>query len=429
MTQPAFATTPISTAKHTSIKRYIFSRISLLALGVSLLLCYQGTQSFLKGIDIGRKKHMLLAAEALPEGEHGSVSVLGYHVASSWDQVPNEIKVIFPKPPIENGHLLNHRENWWYFAPPEKSYSLIRVQNRAGAPRYISSLRDNSARFATARSRFSLQDPMLQMGLTGVSVVLAFLVLLYWTFRNLTSPAQQFYQWTDRLRLESAQENRPDFYYQELNTLADVMQTNVQNVSRALIREQEFLGYASHELRTPITTLRSNITLLDKITPNPSIKERHVRDRILRSSLAMKGITETLLWLSRDEADPLPISELDLAQSVRDITDEMGYLLTDKPVEILLQTEPFHKNLPAGAVNILMGNIIRNAFQHTKKGFVHIEQSRAELKVTNSVEIKRSELSTGFGLGLKLTRKMAQRFDWQIVERRTEELNEVIVRF
>ncbi|WP_244225164.1 histidine kinase dimerization/phospho-acceptor domain-containing protein [Vibrio aquaticus] len=62
-----------------------------------------------------------------------------------------------------------------------------------------------------------------------------------------------------------------------------------------------FLGYASHELRTPIAVTRNNSELLCKMISKgiPSEKQLVVLDRIERAGFTMTDLTETLLWLNQ----------------------------------------------------------------------------------------------------------------------------------
>ena len=52
--------------KTESLKTYIFVWVTLLALGMALLLSYQSTQYFLKGLDMITGAQMEEAAELLP---------------------------------------------------------------------------------------------------------------------------------------------------------------------------------------------------------------------------------------------------------------------------------------------------------------------------------------------------------------------------
>lgn len=414
-------------SQNKSLKTYILFWITLLAISMSALLTYQSTQYFLKGFDSIQEAQMNQAARLLPEGESTIVTDFGYHVTDRWENVPERIREIFPAPPGQHREIQIHFENWWYFAPPEKSYSLLSVATQNGEIRYISKIIDSS-RMAKTKQHQGL-DPMVVIALWGLGSVVVFIGMIYRVLNSLARPVQSLYAWAKTLNLNSAKEPPPDFQYKELNQLADIIHSSINKVGQTLEREKEFLGFASHELRTPIATLRSNATLLDKINDTPSPKEREVRDRILRASLTMKGITETLLWLNRDNQEALQTTAVDIEETLQQITGELEYLLAGKPIEITIRTQPTVLYLPEAAFRILITNLVRNAFQHTTSGYIQVIQDNQSVQVINSLTGDTSGKQAGFGLGLKLIRRIVGRFNWYLVEQEKDSTKQMTVFF
>lgn len=413
-----------------NLKRYIFIRISCLAFGMSLLLSYQGTQSFLHGLDVQIAWQMRTVAERGEIAGELLNQTLGYEVESNWESLPKQVKRVFPKPPEQARKLQKYFENWWYFAPPETGYFVMMVYNHEGERRYISHVREfrkkPQVRESAVKKGFRI-DPMVKIALWGLGTMLVFLAALYWTFRSLSRPARDLHKWASELKIETSKQALPDFRYQELDDLAEIIRTSMANSGKALEREKEFLGYASHELRTPLTSLRSNATLLDKICPTSSAKERVIRDRILRSSLDMKGITETLLWLNRDDQEPLSYIEVDIAETIKHVVSELQFLLEDKDVQIRINTSSYIQTLPEAALLMIVTNVIRNAFQHTDTGVVEICQTQSELRVMNSLNRSKGSHGTGFGLGLKLIQKIAKRFNWELKIWKSDSVYKIVI--
>lgn len=412
-----------------SIKRYVFIRVTLLALFMSISLSYFGTQLFLKGINGTRASHMILAANSMAENEIGSKDIAGFIVSSGWEYVPNHIKHIFNKKPDKPLNVQLHYENWWYFAPPEKIYSLVLVINQFGDPIYISYYKDFSKHLSSLFIIFQLNDPMVQMALGGFVLVAFFIIVLFFTFRFLTQPAASFYQWVDQLDLETVKQPTPNFHYQELILLSQIIKKNMKHMGMALDREKEFLAFASHELRTPMTSLMSDAALLDKINSMPSSKEREVRERIDRSCLSMKHITETLLWLNRSHTETLACSEVDLEALTHQIISNLKYLIADKEVKLSITTLADKQKLPEAAALIVIGNLIRNAFQHTHYGCIDIIQAHSQVQVINPIQQFSNTQGAGFGLGLKLIQKIGNSFNWQVILIKTDKLYDLTIKF
>ena len=98
---------------------------------------------------------------------------------------------------------------------------------------------------------------------------------------------------------------------------------------------------------------------------------------------------------------------------LRQLIEESGYLLKSKAVEVELQTETCSLHLPEIAVRIVLGNLIRNAFQHTWEGRVLIRQTGNQVQIENVQNDNVDAVSDqGSGLGLELTRQLVARLGW-----------------
>ena len=401
----------------TSLRVYMLSLLLLAGFGMATFFSLQSANYFLTGIQNVVSHVMRDIALEVPLGPDGTTQLLDFHVTDDWQKVPLEIRDEFKVPPTIENDLQKRFYDWNYFSPPERAYLLMLVRLPNGEPRYVSETRaeGSECEHIDVHEDYGL-DPMVQIALYGIGVTVIFGAILLLILRIVARPAEALRDWAKSLSADRLAQPVPDFQYRELNTLAGIVHTSLDSVNTALQREQEFLGYASHELRTPISVIRSNAALLKKVSPDPGGKEQQVRERIDRASLTMKDMTETLLWLSRDEDAPLPLETVELSGLISQLTQELEYLLKGKPVEVTLDLEPAELQLPVTAARLMLCNLIRNAFQHTLSGRVEIHQRGAEVVLCNTeqaaAETREDNSSLGFGLGLKLTRKLALRFDW-----------------
>ncbi|NEV64308.1 hypothetical protein [Thiorhodococcus minor] len=97
----------------------------------------------------------------------------------------------------------------------------------------------------------------------------------------------------------------------------------------------------------------------------------------------MQHLTETLLWLGRDSAQTPANHPARIDALIAQLVDDMRYLLSDKRVEVALETEPCELILPEVPARIVLGNLIRNAFQHTWDGQVGIRQQGGRVEIVN----------------------------------------------
>ncbi|WP_200177382.1 sensor histidine kinase [Ectothiorhodospira shaposhnikovii] len=257
---------------------------------------------------------------------------------------------------------------------------------------------------------------LLMIGL-GSAIFLA-LVVLGLMYR-ITQPVTSLGTWARGLNEKTLDEKIPDFEFQDLNDFAEVIRSSLISVKEGLEREKTFLRQASHELRTPISVIRSNIQLLNKLKIVQSNDQRDSREndvinRIDRASLTMKHLTETLLWLGREDMNGLPHSNVRLDHLIENIISDLKYLLDGKIVQLSIHTSPCICELPETAARIVLGNLVRNAFQHTWEGEILIAQKGWIVDVENSdTSATETDDDLGFGLGLQLTEKLTQRLGWR----------------
>nr|WP_244662482.1 HAMP domain-containing sensor histidine kinase [Vibrio owensii] len=201
--------------------------------------------------------------------------------------------------------------------------------------------------------------------------------------------------------------------------MARVISTSVSAVRNSVRKEQDFIRYASHELRTPIAVIRSNSELMKKMIANDMPKERLLKNlqRIENNSLAMSDLCDSLLWLNHDKSYELRETMTSLGVLAEKVVNEQRYLLADKHVEVEIFVDDYECLHLEGMCKIVITNLIRNAFQHTQEGEVIVKQNGLEVEVIN--RDKQSELtheSTGFGLGLLIIKKICDKYYWQYEE-------------
>lgn len=255
----------------------------------------------------------------------------------------------------------------------------------------------------------------LPLGAVFIFMLVAGAVII---IRKVAQPIHQLAEWADGLNLENIQADRPRFQFYELTTVAERLQGAFSRMARALEHEQQFLRNASHELRTPLAVMANNLELMKKLNTrrDVSVPEQQVLERIDRAVLNMQQLTETLLWLSREESnlpDPEPVALDELVQHQVQLHE---YLLEHKHVQVNVKVAQSQIQVSATACRIVIANLIRNAFQYTAEGVVEIGVTGSEFRVRNVSENEggndASGSDYGFGLGLSLVEQITDKMRW-----------------
>jgi signal transduction histidine kinase len=156
----------------------------------------------------------------------------------------------------------------------------------------------------------------------------------------------------------------------EIDRLTMTMNELLDRLAAAYRREQQFVGDASHELRSPLASIRAQLEadLADPARAKPLQTEAGVLDEVSR----LEGLVDALLALARDQGAPTPPPILlDLDDIV---LDELGRL---RPGDVALETA----GVSAGQVRGDRGdleravrNLLDNALRHAR--------SRVEIALT-----------------------------------------------
>ncbi|WP_298447191.1 HAMP domain-containing sensor histidine kinase [uncultured Marinobacter sp.] len=411
---------------------------SFLALGLILVAAYTlvAKEHFIRGLDAAMAGNMEKAARTFSEviGAGESVQVRefsGFDVATQWNDMPDYALQAFPNGPGKSGQLLKQEDSAWFSRP--KSIVFAMRDDTDYGPLYLSQ-KVTPRQASEVLPQASRQNRVFT--LTVSILVIGFVSIVAWLLLwHVSRPMAALRAWTHSLDNDKLSDPVPDFSYPELNEMAELIRNSLSSVQQAVDRERRFLRHASHELRTPISTIRSNIELHRKLTQKREKfeDEQNIVDRIDRASLTMKHLTETLLWLNHEPDTPLQSEVVDLSELIGELAAEMTYLLAGKPVTTEISASPYSCTVPLVPARIILGNLIRNAFQHCWEGTVVIEQQENRITISNPAPpdgedtATQSSHNTGYGLGLELTTTLSQRVGWHYTSSRHGNCHRVVV--
>ncbi|XOB66160.1 sensor histidine kinase [Deferribacteres bacterium DY0037] len=216
------------------------------------------------------------------------------------------------------------------------------------------------------------------------------------------------------------------FNKDEIGFLAATLKTSVNDMQDSIERETSFARDASHELRTPITTIKNSLELLDEMKPNLTVSTQKVLRRMSRATSNMEHLVKSFLWLSRqNRLHEFKSTSVNVYDLVEEVVQEQNFIIEQKPVVVKVFDEGSVKvNTEPQLMKILIANLIRNAFTYTERGFVEIHIKTTCFQVRDSgrgikpdglMMIKdgtRKGHADGFGLGLSIVKKLCANLGW-----------------
>jgi signal transduction histidine kinase len=268
---------------------------------------------------------------------------------------------------------------------------------------------------ATERVMQDLNNMFSFIGQTGLTVLAIIVVLMLAFLHRISRSIDELRKWANSLEPKTLDQQKKSFKYKELNQLADLIYNNTKRIASGVEREQRFLETASHELRTPIAILQNNLELLEYkgLSTDPRFAASFTR--MTNAVNNMHHLTTTLLWASRKESAPPLTAEVNLEALIEDLIAENHYLLRDKPVAVskLLSNQTIIAS--KHVLRIILGNIIRNAFQHTFEGEISIHNTADTFAVFNSKSPEGDVTDAeSYGLGIMLIEQLVEKMGWNI---------------
>lgn len=199
----------------------------------------------------------------------------------------------------------------------------------------------------------------------------------------------------------------------ELTQLINSFNDFQQRINDLVERERSFNRYASHELRTPLMVMKGAISLLGE-SKEPEFVEKQ-RLRLDKATNEMNEFIQTLLSLTKLPSKNEVYADISEPELML-IVDNHRYLLTGKHIDIRVNVKNVLRiNMPAAAFNILIGNLIKNAFANTFEGHIEIlvDQQRVEISDTGIGLQDQTKSNEGYGLGLLLVKDICKQFNCQ----------------
>jgi len=233
-----------------------------------------------------------------------------------------------------------------------------------------------------------------------------------------------------------------DYPADEIGRLVHALDRYTLRLHGFLIRESCFAEDVSHELRTPVAVIQGAAEVLVEYPDLPEAVHQRLRT-IHRQSVRMGQMLEAMLLLAREDRD-IGDPACAIAEVIDDAIADVTPTLAGRPVNVIAEIAerpilPVERSL----AYVLISNLLRNACAYTREGGIVLRLDADSLEIADSgigiAEDRfpslfqrhvKGEESTGYGLGLSIVARIAQRLDWKIdVHSRSGEGTRVRIRF
>ena len=269
---------------------------------------------------------------------------------------------------------------------------------------------------------------VLEMALIGLSAILLPLAVR-WGLRPLTRLRAEMDQRVGSDLTPLPSEDVPS----ELRDLVRAFNGMLQRLDTTLEGMRRFTADASHQMRTPLTILRTHIALLRKADPG-SDEAAHSIDDIDHAGARLQRLLVQLLALARADNAALAtdaVETIDVNDFAATVASDHAGDAVREGVELKFERAPGHPQAATrtGLCAELVGNLIDNAIRYTGRGgsvevaiecvpggvAIVIEDDGPGIAVadrervfTRFTRLDRDNQRPGSGLGLPIARALAE---------------------
>ncbi|MGI8485679.1 MAG: ATP-binding protein [Thermomicrobiales bacterium] len=155
----------------------------------------------------------------------------------------------------------------------------------------------------------------------------------------------------------------------ELGRLARTFDAMLARIEDAFERQRRFTGDAAHEIRTPLSLMRSQVDLA--LSRPRTSEEYRAAFREFDDDLSrLTRLVETLLSLARSDTNMLRVERnwVDLAETVALIADQYTELAEERGITVATSTIHAEASLDEDLIIQLLVNLLDNALANTPAG-------------------------------------------------------------
>lgn len=217
--------------------------------------------------------------------------------------------------------------------------------------------------------------------------------------------------------------------HDELRELGETLNSMLDRLADSFDAQRRFVANASHELRSPLTVIRSEAEVA-LANPEPDLDElRGMAASVVQASRRTEALLASLLILARSQRGLVQSGPVDLADTAAAAAELTADAAGAESVRLTLELEPGVIEGDRALLERLAANLLENGVRYNRPGgFVVVRTRRvdgaAELEVENSgplvdraaagrlaepfERLERSADGGGAGLGLSIVRAVGE---------------------
>ena len=356
----------------------------------------------------------LRAEEAIRERSNPSAPIdnnkSDFVIYENYSALPEEFRKKHPASQMLHSDLL------FYESKQAFHYILVYSPDNSGELLYIEHpyyyLEDN----------YDLGISIYQLVVLSVLLSILLSVLFYYRIvHRLTSQIHHLAKWCQNDEKQHSLTTDKTFVFSELRKVAIAFSNAIQSLKTKTEREKNFLKSLSHELRTPLAITKASLEIINKQNPNLPQGICKKLEKIEQSNNNMCSLSDSLLHLWSEKSIQLAYNDTDIGKIVSKSCQQYQHFIKDKNIDLELPYTTVEVKAPSSLLEIIIVNLIKNAFQYTERGTVTVNYDSSLISVANCVDSDQSlrltsseKMQYGYGVGLFIVESICQKLHWRL---------------
>lgn len=222
---------------------------------------------------------------------------------------------------------------------------------------------------------------------------------------------------------------------QDLNQMRIAFLQTMDNEQQARVANKELISSLSHDLRTPLTTLKGYLEIMNLKRDNIKFRDQYLQkclDKVEEITyLSNKMFEYSLVFSTEYNSD---LSSIPVQKVMDTLVDHIQYL---REMDLHILYEPLQTSLSMDASFAMMQRILNNIFSNIQKYCdpwkdiviqTTIEEDQFKMSFTNSINHHLDKVESN-GIGLKSVKKMIEIHRGTFYQDETNDLFTIILTF
>ncbi len=233
-----------------------------------------------------------------------------------------------------------------------------------------------------------LQHQLLYIIIIALLLALLLAILLA---RHISQPIRQITDTATKMSKGDYNVRFQGSRYSEIQELADTLNLAESEIERTGQYQQDLIANVSHDLRTPLTMIRSYAEMIRDLSgDNPEKRNKHLKV-IIDESDRLNALVNDMLTMSRMQSKRMLLinAPFDMTQATCEVMstyevmrDKEGYNLIFTPPKM-----PLFVNADEAKIKQVMNNLMSNAVKYCGEDkYIHVTLKRIGRKIRFSVE-------------------------------------------